>query len=252
MKMEIANYCQANNIFPVDMQAFSLIEKFCACPAAGSVLGDIGNTASIFVQTGDFPHHRMAYDMNGGSEVDIQIPAKNLKTSEALSNLVFEIFNAKGLQNFQNLMQRAGKGDMNIDEYSREFEIQEFISKQGYDRLIRECKPSFKIKPKPGTPDLETQLWNHEINCHTDKIRSRWIDMFQKIYCEKHPNDLNSCNAKKQDLCDFYELHNLPEIDQKIIHTLRICKKLPEAPQKIKDSYDDSEDLCRRVLKDEL
>ena len=243
--------CQSNNIYSLDPFAHTLVNSFCMCPSARAVLADIGNKVSISVQTADFPHHRFAFD-DTSNQADIQIPAKNLRNTEALSNLAFEIFNAKGVPNFQKLYNRAKEGNIGIEEYSKKFEIQEFESKKGYDALIKKCVPFFKIKPEPGTPDLEFQLWNHEINCHTDKIRERWIVAFQKNYCQKHPNDLKSCKIKKQDLCDFYKLHQLPEIERKIFITQRIFEKLPFASQKIQDFYSSDEGTDSSEVHDEL
>ena len=251
--MELSNYYKATNIYSLDTHAASLIERFVSCPYARVVLDSIGDSVSIDVATGDFPHHVLAFDLKGSKEVSIQIPSKKLESNEALKILVFDIFNVKGIKNIQTLYLLAEKGDMGMDEYSRKFEVEEFKSKEEYDKLIRQCEPFFEIKPEPGIPDQETQLWNREIYCHTDMIRSRWIDDFQKNYCKKKPNDLHSCNAKKEELCDLNILNNLPEIAKKIILTRRICKLFPFASKKIQASYK-QKDLanCRDFLKDGL
>lgn len=252
--MSIANYCQTNNVFPVDSMANLLIKSFCSCPSVEPILDSIGSSTSIFVEIGDFPHHRIGFDPQVENEATIEIPEKNLKNQEALSNLAFEIFNAKGLKQMQNIYQEAVKGDMCMEEFSRKIEAQEFLSKEGYDKLIKDCQHFFKIKPEPGKPDLDVQMWNHEINCHTDKIRSRWIQNNQKVYCQKHPEDLESCKIKQKDLCDFYKLHNMPFEKQKQIQRQRICEKLPKASSKIKEFYRDKpiENMCRQILNEEL
>lgn len=251
IKMSIINYCQANNFFPVGPMANLLVEKFCMCPAVGPILDSIGSHSSIFVELGDFPHHRITFSQLD-NEVSIQIPEKNLKTTEALSNLAFEIFNAQGLKHAQDLYDEAEKGDMGMEKFSLKMELQEFTSKERCDKLIKDCQLFFKIKPEPGIPDLDVQLWNVEINCHRDKIRGRWIERFQQIYCKKHPKDSKSCKVKQTDLCDLYVMHNLPLEEQRKIQTRRICERLPQASSKIKEWYKGKDDMCRQILKDEI
>lgn len=56
--MNAINYYEPSNIYSLNIHATSLIEKFASCPYARDVLESIGDSASIGVETGDFPHHR--------------------------------------------------------------------------------------------------------------------------------------------------------------------------------------------------
>jgi hypothetical protein len=141
--------------------------------------------------------------MDPMEKAEIQIPGRNLESEEALSNLVFEIFNVQVAPNMRKMHLLAERGDISMLDYAFSVETEEFKSKEGYDALIKKCTRIFDIAPEPGKPDLETQLWNHEINCHTDKIRMRWIDFAQPQYCKKHPKDNTSCHIKNQ-ICAIY------------------------------------------------
>ncbi len=238
--------CHTDNLFARGKEAISLVEQFCACPSAQKVLREI--SAKIVVLVGDFPHNRISFNR----EMEIQIPQKMMKTGEALPSLIWEIFNAKVVPRFQAIQGRAEQGHMGVNDYARRMETAEFQSKIGADGLVKTCDSFYRMKPAPGSPDLDFSLWNHEINCHTDKIRERWIDQYQKRYCKNHPNDRKSCQVKKKDLCDFYAFQKLSLSEQTFQVQTRTCEKLPGASSKIRDffssKYGDLKAFCVSIL----
>ena len=237
--------CSSDKIFGMDQNAVSLIRKFCACKEANTILQNIAT--QILVRVGDFPHNRI-YIPDEGQELEIQIPKKMMKSEQALLSLIWEVFNAKIAPDIQSLQARAMKGHLGMNPYAKHFETLEFKSKQGADALVKTCQSVYKIEPEPGTPDIDFTLWNHEIGCHTDKIRERWIDRYQEGYCRNHPDDLESCRIKTENLCDFYALQQAPSEEQKAIYGKRTCDNLSSAPPKIKEyfesKYGNLNELC--------
>jgi hypothetical protein len=153
---------------------------------------------------------------------------------------------------FLALQKRAAQGHLGMDKYAKLLETEEFKSKEGADELIRTCQSTYTIKPESGRPNLDFSLWNHEITCHTDKIRERWIENFQETYCKKHPNDLKSCQAKKKNLCDFYKFKSSSPSEQGAQSQKFFCEKISSAPATIRNYYSsmygDLKALCVSVL----
>jgi len=122
-----------------------------------------------------------------------------------------------------------------MEEFARKTELGEYQSILGRNQLMSKCVEGWKMKSEPlmksylvEPKPLAEILWETESNCHTDSIRKRWIDQYQKIRCAKHPKDTMSCKVKKIDLCDFSEVQRMPSILKNMFISERECRVLPK------------------------
>ena len=252
--MSAINSCQSKNVFYNDLGALQITNQLCSCPDVRSLLASLGDQIAITIQTGSYPQIRSGFiekkqASNEIAESVIQIPAKALKTKETLGHFIFEIFNVKNRGAMESLMNRAKNGDIDINAYAKGIEKIEFQSRDASIDLALKCNYLHQADLKDTTRDLEIHLWNKEFDCHTDKIRERWIENYQKSFCEKHPK-AKSCKIKKEDLCDYYQLVNMPEDEKYYFKIDRICSRLSKLPQKVKDWWPTEISYCR--LREEL
>lgn len=247
--MSAINACQSKNIFYGDLGALEVTNQLCACPDVRSLLDSLGNQISITVQTGSYPQIRSGFIQKEPASKEIaesiiQIPQKALKTKETLGHFVLEIFNVKNRGELESLMNRAKNGDIDMNAYAKGVEKIEFEARDASIDLALKCEYLNQADLKDTTRDLEIHLWNKEFDCHTDKIRERWIENYQKSFCEKHPLK-KSCKIKKEDLCDYYRLVQMPEDEQYYFKINRICERLFKLPQKVKDWWPTEIAYCR-------
>ncbi|MGI0060134.1 MAG: hypothetical protein ACREBJ_10255, partial [Nitrosotalea sp.] len=155
----------------------------------------------------------------------------------------------KKFSGINDLTNRELEGSVGIDDHVRECAAQAFQNAQDTEFLSKQCVPYFKLEL--GTlafKDFEQYLWDSEMECTADRLRSHWIDFYQATYCKKHPEDLRSCRIQKKDLCDLSKI--TPDTLLPFLRR-RICEKLPSAPQVVKDQY--SQVDCSKIpKKDEL
>lgn len=244
--MTVVNSCKSNNIFYNDPGALQITNRLCACSAVRSLLASFENPIPIHVRTGSYPGIRFEI-FPSGDKAEIQIPRQMLNSQVALQGFVFEIFNVKNQEKIKALQDRASKGDVDMNVYAKDFETIEFESKLGALDIAEQC--GLLDGKETITKDLEIHLWNKEFDCHTDKIRERWIESYQKLYCEKNPKK-KSCKTKPEDLCDYYVMKNLPKDLEWRERVIRICERLPELPQKVKDYWPTAVRSCLRAKKD--
>ena len=247
--MPIITACQSNNIFYADPGALKVTNQLCACPDVRSLLDSLGNQIAITVHTGSYPQIRSGFIQKEQASKEIaesiiQISQKALKTKEILGHFVLEIFNVKNRGELESLMNRAKNGDIDMNAYAKGIEKIEFQSRDASIDLALKCNYLNQADLKDTTRDLEIHLWNKEFDCHTDKIRERWIENYQKSFCDKHPQT-KSCKIKKEDLCDYYQLVKMPEDEKYYFKINRICERLSKLPQKVKDWWPTEIAYCR-------
>ncbi len=219
------------------------VEKFLTCPAALEFVQSDAVFKPLYITSSEAinsPRSELTYTKGASQkESEILLPVKSLKSDEAVKHLAFEIFNLK--TNRATLLAKAEKGEMGIEEYARAFETQELEDTKAVIQLREQCSeiwnlPIDDLDYSRANMDLEANLFAQEIQCHTDDLRRQWIDLFKKVYCSKHPEDLHSCTAKKEDLCNFQEVMkdpNSPKAKKIIID--RTCKLYPSASQSLKN-----------------
>lgn len=249
--MTALSACNNSNIFYKDPGALQIGNQFCSCPAARSLLSSFGDKISIDVRTGSYPQIRFAFKESapGESANEIQIPERMLKLKDTVANFGLEIFNVKNRNELEGLWDRAQKGDVDMDEYAKEYETIEFKSRDEAIDLALTCQFLEQSSMKDITRDLEIHLWNKEFDCHTDKIRQRWLESHKDAYCGKNPKK-KSCKMKPKDLCEYYQVTKMPEREKYLFRVNRICENLPNLPQKVKDWYPSEVKFCR--LRDEF
>lgn len=173
----------------------------------------------------------------------ILIPEKLLQSTKALLDLAFEIFNTQRSSSGLDLQKQAELGNVGMDSYARKREERETADTQEHHKLIKQCAKSWKLSPKTleesflkENENLEVDLFKQEYVCHTDRYRQEWIDMFQKIYCNKHPDDFGrSCKTKKKDLCDQDKLLRMSLSERSEFAFKRACKLFPQAHENVKN-----------------
>ncbi len=216
--MAVVNSCKSNNIFYNDPGALQITNQFCACSTARALLASFGDKISIDVRTGPYPQLRTGFvpkenASRKGANAVIQIPEHTLKLKKIVANFVFEVFNVKNRDELEALGDRAQKGDVDMDEYAKAVETIEFKSRDESLDLSLQCQFMKQSDLKDTTRDLEIHLWNKEFDCHTDKIRQRWMQFYKEAFCQKNPRK-KSCKMKPQDLCDHYQVMKLPEYER--------------------------------------
>lgn len=217
----------------------SLVDQFCSCPAAAKLLASDQLMNPLFIESRDIPGAQTEpiYDNDWNlKKITILIPLTHLHKEEALTDLAFEVFNAQ--RSDSDHLKQAERGNVGMDDFARKFEELETADTHGQYALREQCAKAWKIPPEPNElkeVDLEVDLFAQETECHTDAIRSRWIDKFQKNYCSKHPEDSRSCKVKKKDLCDLKKVQLMPETESIDFILARVCKRFPDAHENVKN-----------------
>lgn len=244
--MSFLPVCQLSNVF-ANQQAFALIENFCSCPEAKNILTQL--QVPLYFQVGKFPYPARTETTSD----NLYKPKKSLITisksdpeATQINNVSFELFNAlaDATQKRQNFFLSAEKGEIGMDDYARTVEESEFnvLKKSGV--LNENChfwgfKQKLSLSDRTVMKNLNAEeiLWQQDLECHTDKIRLRWIDRFKTAYCQKRPEDHRSCETEKSQLCDRYEVNQLPEKQRSDFLDKRLCERFPSAPQKLQDLF---------------
>lgn len=217
----------------------SLVDQFCSCPAAAKLLASDQLIKPLFIESRDIPGAKTSSDYDNYwnlKKITILIPLSHLHKEEALTDLAFEVFNAQ--RSDSDLLKQAERGNMGMDDFARKLEELEMAETHGHYALREQCAKAWKIPAEPNELkdlDLEVTRFAQETECHTDAIRSRWIDKFQKNYCSKHPEDSRSCKMKKKDLCDSKKVQLMPEAESMDFIFARVCKMFPDAHENVKN-----------------
>lgn len=204
----VASFNNLTNYVPLNSLALELSQKFCMCPQAHEVLKDLPGLTEVIVD-----EEGPQITTKGSSEkaiphwVKISIPTNIINSDYAIYALASEIFNAKNSPRFHQLTIKGITGEIDVDAYALAVEKEEWRSKQAFESLLRECQTVWQFDPKTIRQifmlnTIDDHIWFQEVTCHTDFARGRWIDKFQKPYCQKHPEDARSCTIAKVDLCD--------------------------------------------------
>ena len=222
-----------------------LTNEFFSCSVAKQLLSSDDIVKPLFIaatQNQNFAETQSFFDKNyKPTKMIILIPESHLRTEAGLGDLFFEIFNAKTRFVAQQAyaMKEAASGNLSMDAFARNIEINELTNAHEHATLRKECKDlKFAadevvdhLKDKP----LEVALFAQDTDCHTDIYRSDWIDSYQTAYCARHPNDTRSCKATKNVLCDLNQLLAMPEQKRNNIYKERICTMFSDAHQDVKN-----------------
>lgn len=229
--------CRTNNFFAANELAVELGEKFCKCSAARKILQNLPSNGFTFLEVGDFIHSH-------SNQNRIYIPNKEVKNGKALSSLAIGIFNVEKSKEFDELLDHSAEGAIGMNELAIQMERIEHQSQISQNSLMEKCSEVWNIDSETATLystaaqlTHEESLWMQEVECHTDKIRERWIDSIQKEYCQIRPEDLESCMATKDQLCDLYQVVQMPQNEKMSFFSDRACKRITEASENIKELY---------------
>jgi hypothetical protein len=240
-----------DTIFPISdlpdvfttTRAVGLTTSFFACSEAKTLLNSSRFIKPLFIDIDlEFKGGRtqVDYDENGKPFAQIGI-SNRLGRVSALKLLAIEIFNAHYSYLHPNLEMK------NMDTYARRIEEIEYENTKPHFALIKQCGKTWRLSKKEleqyeraelAHSQPEFHFFHQEIACHTDYYRRQWIDDYQKIYCEKHPEDSRSCEAKKDDFCDLEVFRSLPIFEQDKIEMEKTCKAFPEAHATVKTHPD--------------
>ncbi len=189
----------------------------------------------VILEQGPFPNPRLIVrgDPDETARIaHILIPqeSKEKKRIQVLSHLTFELFNAKNTPEFESLVKRADRGEVALAEYASSTEKIEHQAHAGRNRIFSQCAKTWNLEGDPllekfrGKPvSFETYLFETETSCHTDSIRKRWIENYQKQRCKKYPEDTVSCTARKADLCDYSQVQAMPKARKDAFIHERTC-----------------------------
>jgi hypothetical protein len=225
-----------------------LAERFFSCRTALKLLDSERFIKPLFIDAQNIPGARSYVDYEKSTynpnSAEIVIPEKQLQSATALRDLAFEIFNTQSSS--PSLYKQAELGNVGMDAYARQREEQETADTQEHHKLIKQCAKQWKLSPKTleeyslkENENLEVVLFRDEYVCHTDRYRQEWIDRFQKIYCDKHPDDFGrSCKTKKKDLCDQDKLLSMSLSKRSEFAFKRACKLFPQAHENVKNDPD--------------
>lgn len=259
------NVCSNSNVSVLNQNAYDLLKFFCACPQGKQLIDTVAFIAPLIIEMGAFPNPQI--QANGDpktyliSDMRIKIPNKfGESTLRALRGITIELFNGKNMEKNMNFTRLANSGDLSIDEYARSVESSEYESLLDRYKLQSICKEAWEVEDDPLLQFSSTRkdypiqryLLEVEASCHTDTIRKRWIEYFQKSYCKKHPKDTYSCQARKNNFCDYAQVQKMPLKEKEKFTNKRICKiflKLSQDEKKLLSAY--VKDRCE-VPKDEL
>lgn len=245
----VVSSCGSNNIFYNDPGALQITSQLCACPTVRDLLASFGDKVSIDVKTGDSPQIRAGFvdaknAKRPGSNAEIHFPERTVKQRETVGHATFELFNVKHRIDMESLWNRAQNGDVDMNPYATAFEKIEFKARDEALDLSLECNFITQTDMKDTTRDLLIHLWNKVFDCHTDKFKERWIQHFQKAFCQKHP-EKQFCKMRVEGLCNYYEVVNMPEEKQYLFKVNRICERLHKLPQKVKDWWPAEVEYCQ-------
>lgn len=250
--MILAPVCQTSNVF-ANEAAVSLMQEFCSCPAALKTLTEI--TIPLTVKVAKFAAPAIT---NVRMDENYKLQKSTIKistkfTQNRISALCFEVFNVIQNDRLTNLFRIAENGDIGMDEFSKSIELSEINGENRSYSLKKECSPFWKIEEDEAEElnhsfTVEEQLWQQDLEGHTDRIRLRWIKKFQKPYCDKHPKDERSCSINKNQL---YDLYSKKLTDSQLQN--RICEKLPLASERLKELYKPMvEATCPEIFKQKI
>ncbi len=238
----------AAGVYAKSEEAFLLAERFFSCPPALKLLDSERFIKPIFIDAQNIPAARSYVDYERSTynpdSAEILIPKKHLQSTKSLLDLAFEIFNTQ--RSSTGLYKQAELGNVGMDSYARQKEERETADTQEHHKLIKQCAKPWKLSPKTleeyplkENENLEAALFRDEYTCHTDRYRQEWIDLFQKIYCDKHPDDFGrSCKTKKKDLCDQDKLLSMSLSKRSEFAFKRACKLFPQAHEDVKNDPD--------------
>ncbi len=221
-----------------------LVAQFLSCSAASKWISssEVEKPLSIEATKQSFAETITDFDKTyKPKKIKILIPETHLHSNEGLADLVFEIFNA-GTEYVKlqgATIKKARAGDLSMDQFAKDTETNENRSNRARARLKQQC-PEFQLAPSAfelSTEPLEILLFTQDIDCHTDFYRSDWIDLYQKAYCDKHPEEDRSCKTKKSDLCDLDQVERMPQEKKQKIYANRICKLYPQAVESVKTRF---------------
>lgn len=221
-----------SNVF-ASPDALSLVEKFCSCPAALKLFSSAVKPLFIISTT-----QASASFAPAKGHAWIQIPKRELQTKDSLDSLAFEMFNAQNsLGDLIRRGIRSDDGKVGMDTYAIETQMEEHFRTRGIAQLKEQCAEVWDLAPDTRFQDPILDLFEQEVNCHTDSYRQQWIDNHQTNYCAKHPEDKRSCEVNKEDLCDYLKVLELPEHDRSKLEKERFCKMFPHAHEKVKEYH---------------
>lgn len=220
-----------------------LLDQFISCPAAKDLIFSNEVMKPLYIEPTKQAFAETVSLFNKDykpTKLTISIPEQNLNTKEGLSDLFFEIFNAKTrfVSEQAATLKAARAGDLSMDQFAKRYEENELKNVHEHSQLRQACRAlnlpfdetTDLLKDKP----LEIALFAQDIDCHTDIYRGDWLLDYQKIYCAKHPEDIRSCIAKKSDLCDMDRVLRLPQDKKQRFLKNRICRMFPNANEVVK------------------
>lgn len=245
--------CLSEKFFAVTTSAVELGRKFCKCPEARKVLKELAVNSRIEVNVGDHASPTV-YD-NG----TIAIPVKEMKTSEAVQSLAYEVFNYGNLEKYSKLDWLSAKGQVGIDKHAHTHEVIEIETQLALESVLHKCSKVWDIEPKDmketetyNKLSHEAKVWIQEAQCHADAIRANWIDKIQERYCKIQPEDLRSCMLTKDQLCDYDAVQRLPDVQKSLFQVKRVCRAISTAPQEVKELFRDlTTHACPKIYAEE-
>jgi uncharacterized protein YciW len=241
--------CNNSNFFALNDLSVQLMEKFCACSEAKDVIASFTQYVPVEVEVSNtsrattFRHH--AKGLFGDLflvRALIKIP-EHPENSSRIHDLAFEVYNTEDKTSEALIL--AQNGELSMDLYAQKTELSEFKSTKRHVQLLQNCQNIWELDQSrinifQNYHNLEEAdvLNAQEIECHTDTYRIEWIKFEQKKYCIKHPEDSRSCQARLDQFCDYYKLHEKPREERKEIIMKRLCALFSKFSSNAKELYE--------------
>jgi hypothetical protein len=239
--------CPPNNMVVKGIANTNLMREFCQCPAAAELLS---KTATLFktisVDVGQYPtslSQTSGLALVNTETLDPKTAAKLLQytideqtltifinqrehpkimangLNSRLKSLAFELNNGLQKKGFNDLQIGAYKGNLSPDSYAIGTEKIEWVTAQKTLDLLGKCQSIWQVPYDINVADnFEDNLFSQEMHGHTDFTRRKWYDCCKKVYCDKHPRDIETCNRKKEEFFDYYAYtQNSEEIRAEIL-----------------------------------